>query len=409
LIRTLAAIALVGGQVLTGEVTHEIGTVVIDGNRVTAVGRDVAVPDGARVIDATGAVITPGLIDVGSRLGVADLSTGVPTAIEATLTSSDPIRAGLRAVDTFNPDALPIPVARAGGITSALVFPTGGVISGQAAWVDFTDSQPVRRRSAALVASVRASGSSAGSRSHAFLRLKEALEDARLFRANRGPYITRKLRELAPSTADLEALARALDRDLRVVIEVDRASDIRTVLALVKQHRLDAVLYGVEEGWVVRDEIARARIPVFVDPTANLPRNWDSLRSRGDNAVLLRDAGVRVAFTTRGAVHLAHRLRYLAGNAVAVGYPYEAAVAAITREPASIFGIGDAGVLKPGALANIVVWNGDPLEPTTWPLHVFVRGREADLQTRQDLLTERYNPKAPAEPAEPAEPATPAP
>ena len=392
MIELLAAVAIVGGTVFTGDgPALEDATVLIEANRVVAVGRDIEVPEDARRIDASGAVVTPGFIEPHSRLGVSEIGRNVPEAIEAVAgPDDDAIRAALRVVDVFNPEAISIPVARGGGITSAVVVPRGGVVAGQSIFVDLVPTQPVRKRAAALHMSVAARGDAAGSRTRAFLRLREALEDARLYRANRGPYISRKLRDLSLSAADLEVLERALERELRVVIEVDRAADIRQILRLVREHRLDAILVGVREGWMVADEIARARVPVLVDPLANLPADYDSLHSRSDNAARLHRAGVRLAFTTRGDAHSVSRLRFAVGNAVASGFPYDSAIAALTRVPAELFGIVDAGTLRPGTLANLVVWNGDPLEVTSWPLHVFVRGQELPLESRQDLLLERY-------------------
>jgi len=387
----LAAIVLKGASVFTGEgALVENATIVIDGNRISAVGTEVRIPEGARVIDAKGAVVTPGLVDAVSRLGVQDVSLEASTVEGTSGPEGGPVRASLRVADTYNPASFTIPVARGGGITSAVVSPRGGVISGQSIWVDLVAKQPIRERALALHVSVQGIGAKPGARSRAFHVLREALEDARLYRANRGPYITRKLRELSISAADLGAIERALDRELKVAIHVDRASDIRGVLALVKEHRLDAILVGAAEGWKVRDEIRRAGVPVLVDPLANLPASFNRLQARDDNAALLHEAGVPVGITLLGDAHRAHRLRWAAGNAVADGLPYEAALAAITRIPAQAFGITDAGAIAPGALANLVVWNGDPLEVTTWPTHLFTRGEQIDLRSRQDLLTERY-------------------
>ena len=283
-----------------------------------------------------------------------------------------------------------IPVARGGGITSALVVPQGGVISGQSIWVDLIEDRPVRKRALALHVSLLGDGRGPGGRSRAFLVLREALEDARLYRANRGPYIARKLRPLSVSAKDLDALERTLEGELRVAIEVDHASDIQGALRLIREHRLDAVLVGAREGWLVASEIASAEVPVLIDPLANLPSSYEALQSRRDNASLLHEAGVQVGFTTRADPHLAHRLRFAAGNAVAEGLPYDAAIAAITRVPAAIFGVADAGSLRVGSLANVVIWNGDPLEVTSWPLHMWIRGVPVPLRSRQDLLTERY-------------------
>jgi imidazolonepropionase-like amidohydrolase len=396
-IRALAAaVAIVSGTVYTGEGPPVEGaTVLMEGNRVAAVGRNVRVPPGAEVIEAEGHVITPGFVDPVSRLGLVEVSAE-PSSVEGTAGKDhDPVRAALRAWDTFNPVSSLLSWARLGGLTSAIVVPRGGLISGQSAWVDLVDDVPVREAPVALHVSLRGLGEGPGGRARAFLRLREVLEDAHLYDSNRGPYIASRLRELSVSASDLEVLARVLDRDLRVVIEVDRAADIRTALELIRDHRLDAVLLGVTEGWAVAREIARAGVPCLVNPLDDLPRSFSSLQARPDNALRLEKAGVRVAFTLRGAAHFAPRLRQAAGNAVARGYPRDEAIAAITRYPAEIFGMIDAGTLRPGALANLVVWNGDPLELTSWPVLLMARGREMPLRTRQDVLTERYRTRPP--------------
>ncbi len=394
MIRALLATAIVSATVHTADGPPlESATVVIEGERIAAVGKGIAVPRGARVIDARGAIVTPGLVDPASRLGVTEVSLE-PAGVEATLATPTPIRAALRAEDTFDPSELAIAVARGGGLTSVVVIPAGGVVSGQSAWVDLVARDPVRRAPLALHV-VIAPGEAAGGRSEAFLRLREALEDTRLFGANRGPFIARRLRELSISPPDVEALARALDGKVPVVFEVDGAPDIRTALRLADEFGLRAVLLGATEGWVVADEIARVDVPVLVDPLENLPARLDAPRARADNAERLRRAGVRVAFTLRGDAPLASRLRQAAGNAVANGFPRDAALAAITSVPADVFGVRDAGRIRRGALANLVVWNGDPLELTTWPTHMWIRGEEIPLRSRQDELTERYQRAAP--------------
>jgi hypothetical protein len=270
-----------------------------------------------------------------------------------------------------------------------VAVPRGGVVQGQSAWVDLTENGSIRRSRLALHVSLGGENQ-VGSRSHKFMRLREALEDARLFRANRGPYIQNRLRDLAPSAEALEVLARVLDREIKVVFDVDRAPDIRAALAITREQELDAVLLGVEEGWLVADAIADAKVPVLVDPHANLPEDFDRLHARLDNAALLAKAGAKVAFTLRGESTRAGRLRYAAGLAVANGFDRSAALAAITSVPADIFGMKDEGRIRSGARANLVVWNGDPFEPMSWATRVFIAGREIELRTRQDLLTERY-------------------
>ena len=168
-----------------------------------------------------------------------------------------------------------------------------------------------------------------------------------------------------------------------------QAQELR-VLELAQREKLRAILVGAAEGWLVAKQIAAAGVPAIVDPLDDLPASFDELRARDDNAARLHAAGVRVAFSSLGDAHRVHRLRHAAGNAVARGMPRAAALAAITRVPAEIFDVRDSGVLRAGALADLVIWNGDPLELDSWPLRVFAHGRELELDTRQDELTRRY-------------------
>ncbi len=392
-----AALALVGATVYTGEGPPlREATVVIDGGRIVSVGPHAKPRPGVTVVDASGKIVTPGLIAVSTRVGVLDVALE-PSSVEATLPeSADPVRAALRAADTYDPRSPTVPIARAGGISSALVVPEGGQISGQAAWVELAPRDWLRRGSAALVLAIGAPVSStggappAGTRAASFLRLREALEDARLFRQNRGPYLTNRLRELSVSAADLGVLARVLGGELPLLVGVEAASDIRVVLEIAREHSLRIVLVGAPEAWLVADELARAKVPVVLDPSADLPSSFAALHSRPDAAALLHAAGVRVILADLSGPHFAHRLRQAAGNAVAEGLPWDAALAAITRTPAEVFGVADTGVVRPGAVANLVLWSGDPLEVTTSAERMWIRGREVSLETRQDLLTRRY-------------------
>lgn len=380
MIQTLAAVALVGATVFTaGGPAIETGTVLIEGNRIVAVGSEVEIPADARIVALDGAVVTPGLVDPLVRLELLEIREHAP----------GPARAALRATDGFDPFSLAIPAALSGGLTSILIAPGSGLISGQSGWLDLVREQPVRDHAVALHMTLSTPAADPSARSAALLRLREALEAARLYRANRGPYITRRLRSLELSAADLEVVSRVLEGELKAVLEVDRAVDIRAALEIIREHRLDAVLLGVEEGWRVADEIAKSGVPVLIDPLADASPLAEEIGPRRTNALLLREAGVRMAFTTRGPLHRAHRLRFAAGNAVAAGFPYLEALAAITLEPARIFGVIDAGSIRPGALANIVVWNGDPLEVSSWATHVFIRGREVSLRSHQNLRKER--------------------
>ena len=156
------------------------------------------------------------------------------------------------------------------------------------------------------------------------------------------------------------------------------------------------IIHGGAEAWLVADELHRADIPVLVDPLVDLPDHFERLGARLDNAALLQRAGVRIAIAPGPGTVDAQQARLslqLAGNAVTNGLPWDAAFAAVTRGPADIFGVGDRlGRLERNYLADVVVWDGDPLEVTSAPTAVFIEGRQVPLTSRQTELRDRYSP-----------------
>jgi imidazolonepropionase-like amidohydrolase len=391
-----ATVVLQGGTVhpVAGD-PIENGRVVFTDGRIVSVGVG-AVPAGARVVDLPeGAVVTPGLVGLEAALGLVEISLepstvdGHPDRGDAV----DAIRAAFSAADAYNPMSTLIPVARRHGVTSVVSTPDGGLVSGVSAWFDLfgAAAQPVETATG-LHVNLADDGVDAGggSPASALTRLREAFEDARLYRQRRSDYDRRRLRELSLSRADLERLGQALAGELPVVVRVSRAADIVRVLALGDDLGLDLVLSGAEEAWMVADRIAAAEVPVVLVPLTNLPSTFTRLHSRYDNAAILSRAGVRVAMTTSGA-HDLRNLRQEAGNAVAHGMDPAAALRALTAEPARLFGLEDRyGTLEVGKVANLVVWTGDPFEVTSYAAHVFIGGRDVPTRTRQTLLFERY-------------------
>jgi imidazolonepropionase-like amidohydrolase len=228
-----------------------------------------------------------------------------------------------------------------------------------------------------------------------WLMLREALEDARFYATHRAQYDANGARQLSLSRSGLEALVPVVAGQQPLVVEAHRASDMEVALRLADDLKLRLILSGASEAWLIADELARRRVPVIVDPIEDLPRHFDRLHARSDNAALLSRAGVNVILTTWGrsgrfTVHQPRLLWQHAGNAVRLGMDHDAAIRAITQAPADAFGLKGYGRIEPGAVANLVVWSGDPLETQTRVEHVLVRGREQSLRTRQTLLLERY-------------------
>jgi len=182
-----------------------------------------------------------------------------------------------------------------------------------------------------------------------------------------------------------------------MLIAADQAVDMLNIIVLRKSYpRLDIIIVGAAEGWMVAVQLAEANIGVMVDPLENLPYSFDRLDSRLDNVKLLLDAGVNTAIITRSAMGgTAHNLRLApqhAGNAVAAGLSWEQAFKAITLTPATMFGYEHLGELEVGEKANLVIWNGDPLEITSAVVAVIIDGKTQSMESRQTKLRDRYNP-----------------
>jgi imidazolonepropionase-like amidohydrolase len=194
--------------------------------------------------------------------------------------------------------------------------------------------------------------------------------------------------------AGREVLAQSLGG--RIAFKVDRAADIRQVLKLAKRNGSHAVIVGGAEAWVVAEALAAAQVPVMLDGLTNLPGSFDELGATLENAARLQHAGVRIAFMQSGdATHNARKGRQGAGNAVAHGLPWDAALVALTSAPADIFGVGDhLGRIQVGFEADLVLWSGDPLEVTSMATQMWIGGVEQSMRSRQTELRDRYRPKA---------------
>jgi len=386
---TAPALAIVGARVHTGtgEILEE-ATILLEKGLISKIGKGLPVPAGVETVDGKGAEVTPGLVDSLTSTGIIEVSLE-PGTRDDDQGGKDPIRAAFRAADGYNPASSVIGISRAEGITSVGVVPTGGLISGQSAWADLdgaTSADAIAQTSLALhVLFGNLDGSAAS-----LLRIREALDDARTFQKNKAAWERNQSRPFSASRLDLEALGDAITGKIPVVFHLDRASDILSVLSLSKEFGLRPIIGGGSEAWKVAARLAEAKVPVMVNPIEPGPSSFDALADRQDNAALLHAAGVSVIITT-GETHNARKLRQLAGNAVRAGMPHEAAIAAITRTPAEALGLGAKyGTIAAGKVANLVVWSGDPLEISTRPLAVVIRGKRVDLDNRQKALFRRY-------------------
>ncbi|MBD3648233.1 MAG: amidohydrolase family protein [Pseudomonadales bacterium] len=280
-------------------------------------------------------------------------------------------------------------------MTRALVAPEAGVevLAGQSAVVALDDERDALiDGSNAVFVYLGEKGKeySGGSRARGLLDLLTALREAELYSDNRRAYDRRQLKALDQSEVDLRALLPVLAGDKPLALYIDRAADIEAVIGELEEFDLDLVIVGGREAWKVRALLADKEIPVVLNPLDNVPSSFDRIGARLDNAALLSEAGVTIAFMTEDLYTEFRMLTQGAGVAVAWGLPWEEALAAITANPARIWGIEDYGTIEPGQDADIVIWDDDPLEVTSAPTTIFIRGELIDTTSRQTLLRDRY-------------------
>ena len=386
-------IAITGGTVypVSGP-KIENATVLIRDGRIAAVGTNVAIPAGATRIDAAGKWVTPGLIDGAGSMGLREISA-VQNTNEGTLRGNE-VAASFNVAEGINPASTLIPVTRIEGVTTTLAVPGGDLIWGQAVLIDLdgtTIEAMVAKSPVAIVADLSEGAKSAGGGSRAGVaqRLRRVFNDALEYSRRRTDYSRAQMQDLSASAADLEALLPVLRGQLPLMVVANRRSDIETALRIAREYKIRLILGGAAEGWEIADKIAAAGVPVLVQPMDNIP-GYDALGVRYENAALLAKGGVKVSLLETQTEN-SRNLRQQAGNAVAYGMTWEQALRAVTLSPAETFGVADRyGSLEAGKVANVVVWTGDPFEFSTGVEHVFIRGREIPLRSRQTELLERY-------------------
>ena len=387
-------VAIVGGKVWTGtrQGTVPSGVIVIDKGRVVSVDKAGSpVPLDATVIDAGGKWVTPGIISAFSRIGIVEVDAEKPT--DDTSAGESDFSVALDAADGFNPDATAIAVTRIEGITRVVVAPeaSSNLFAGQGFVADTSGSVDTEiDRKAFLLVSLGEEGASlaGGSRPAAWAQLRASLDDAKSYPArylasNEGTALDR---------VDAGALVPAARGQQLILIEANKASDLNAIMDFAEANKdLDIAIVGADEGWRVAPRLAKAGIPVIVDSYSNLPASFERLGATGENAARLRAAGVTVAIAAiSDGTHNARLAMQIAGNAVANGLSHEDAMEALTTAPAAIFGLQGLGVIGPGSRADIVVWDGDPLEVTSNPDVVMIDGVVQSMVTRQSELRDRY-------------------
>ena len=386
-----------GGEIHTG-LNEEpfIGDILIEGDTILEVSRNAL--KGDLIIDATNSIITPGVIAPDTQIGILEIGA----LSETRDGDSNMYSMGFSVYDAINPNSTLIPWNRSNGVTSAITLPdfNWDPLSGMASYFLLDGSLRVNGiPDIALTGEIGAISS--GSRAESLILLKDLLEFAsnlsekdisssmKISEAMES-FEVAELMELQPR--DVIALYNLLNKKLPLIINVNRASDILKLIDIKKLYGLNLILMSAQEAELVKNEIAKNSIPVIINPFDNIPDSFDELASSIRIAASLEEAGIKVMFS-ESRTHNYHLIRQGAGNAVANGMSYTGAIMALTSNVAKSFNIPDRGILQKGMKADIVIWEDDPLEPSTFPEKVFINGNDMDLTTRSSRLTKRYTDK----------------
>ena len=351
--------------------------------------------DVENVIDASGMIVTPGFIATDTEIGIVEIG-----ALSVTRDDRPSMyNIGFSVFDAFNPNSTLIPWNRANGITSAITLPkySSSPIGGLGSFFDL-DSNLNISGTKDMVMVGRVGGSSSGSRAETFALIEDLLDlafsiDPRVVKSN--AEIIKFMSEmplvshLDLQIRDIHALYKLANTDLPLIIESNRASDILKLIDLKNKYNLNLVIMGAQEATLVIEQLKDSDIPLIVNPINNIPNSFDELASNINASARLEDAGITLMFNAPRD-HNYHLIRQGAGVAVANGMSYSGAIKALSSNVSKTFKLGSKGLIEEGASADLMIWDADPLEPSSMPIKVFINGIDTDLTTRSSRLRDRY-------------------
>ncbi len=397
---TNARIVTVSGAVI------ENGTVLIQDGKIAAVGANVSVPGNAERIDGKGLSVYPGMIDAGTNMGLAEITLGANATMD--LIESGDMNANAKAITGINPHSSHINVTRVNGITTVLSYPAGGVISGQAAVINLwgaTQNEMAVVPTFGLVINFPRIATFSGfgqpqlefseavkRRDQRLEDLKKVFKDAESYGRIRDAYAKDKTLPAPKTDLKLEAMVPYVRGEKPVIFTAERERDIRGVIKFIEETKVKGIIVGGQEAWKAGDGLKRNNIAVIYTNIYNLPvRDDDSYDYLFEAPSKLQQAGVKFAIATGDGGGEVRDLPYHAGLAGAYGLSKDDALKSVTLYPAQILGIADRlGSIEQGKIANIVVTDGDLLEPRTNIKYLFINGRLLPLTSRHTELYEQF-------------------
>jgi imidazolonepropionase-like amidohydrolase len=388
------------------------GTIVIRDGRIQAVGANASVPAGAQVIDGRGLSVYPGMIDLGTAIGLIEITENGATGWVDTEEVGE-MNPNSMAWVSVNPHSAHIAVTRLNGVTSVLTLPQGGTISGQAAFLNLLGSTPQDMalvRNAGLVVNFpRAAGGGFGggfffgqpqgniadatqARDRQIEQLRKLLRDAEAY--GRAQDAANQDKSLPHPDVDvvLASLVPYVRGERPVIFRVDRDSEIRGAVRFAEELKLKPIIVGANDAWKVAQFLKEHNVPVVLTGTLDLPSREDDFYDvQYENAAKLQAAGVRFCISSGDTAADVRNLPYHAGMASAFGLPKAEALKAVTLYPAQIMGLSDRlGSIEVGKIANLVLTDGDLLETRTNIRDLFINGRRVPLVSRHTELYEQF-------------------
>lgn len=399
--------AIVNARIVTvSGATIENGTVLIQDGKISAVGAGVSVPSGAERIDGKGLTVYPGMIDAGTALGLAEIPLGANATMDVAETGDN--NANAKAITGINPHSSHVNVTRVNGITTVLSMPSGGTIAGQAAVINLwgaTQADMAVVPAFGLVINFPRVSTFGGfgqqqldfneairQRDRRLEDLKKAFKDAENYAKVKEAYAADKNLPAPKTDLRLDAMIPYVRGARPVIFTAERERDIRAIAKFVEENKVKGIIVGGQEAWKAADVLAKNNIAVIYTNIYNLPvRDDDAYDYLFETPSKLQKAGVKFAVSTGDAGAEVRDLPYHAGLASAYGLPKEEALKAVTLYPAQILGVADKlGSIEVGKTANIVVTDGDLLEPRTNVRYLFINGRLLPLTSRHTELYERF-------------------
>jgi imidazolonepropionase-like amidohydrolase len=398
------------------------GSVLVRDGKIVGVGRNLAAPKGTRIVEGKGLHVYPGMIDSGTQLGLAEISSVRESVDTGEIGKFDP---QLRAEVAINPSSEHIPVTRANGITAVITLPMaaggdgggrrggggGSIITGQAALVhldgwtweemDVKKSAAMAMRFPSIISgggrfgggdlppdiAARFSFTESKKTYEAELReLKEFFEESRRYQKAKGANLKGFKTDLK-----FEAMLPVLEGKEPLVVMASRERAIHDAVQFADQQKVKVIIADPRELGKMGPELKARNISAILGPTLALPLHEDDPY---DSAYALPGqfykAGVKFAFGTFNN-EFSRNLPYQAATAVAFGLPYEEALKAVTMNPAQIWGVADKmGSIEEGKSADLMITDGDPLEAKTQVKQLYIKGKTVDLSNKHTRLYEKY-------------------